>query len=355
MVTPRPRPMGVLGLGGTVGVDRLEAPVTVVHSFDELGPSVTGRIVLYNVPMAQGVPSIRHYGAAVAYRGQGASRAAAFGAVGVMVRSVTQRSLYTPHTGAMRYADDQPRIPAVAVTPEDADQIDRLTARGVEVRVRMSLGGRWLADAEGANVVAEIRGAERPEEVVLIGAHLDSWDVGCGAHDDGAGVVEVMEAMRAIAALGVPPRRTIRAVLFDNEEHGLSGGKAYAAAHGSERHVVAMESDLGGGAPLAWASSGTDAQRAWLAGAVSPLGLPMEGDGGGADISPLEDHGVLMVGLRPDDSHYFDVHHTHADTVDKVDPEALRAGVSAVAGFAWLTANAPEAPVPVPPPPAVTR
>ncbi len=339
LLSPLQRPLAVLGLGGTVGTPPIEAAVVVVHSFDELSPAVKGKIVLYNVPMEQGDPAVPHYGTAVAYRGQGASRAAAFGAVGVMVRSVTQRSLYTPHTGAMHYDEAQSKIPAVAVTTEDADQIDRLTARGTEVRVRLALGAAWRPDAVGANVVAEIRGSELPEEIVLISAHLDSWDVGCGAHDDGAGVVEVLGAMRAIAALGVPPRRTIRAVLYDNEEHGLSGGKAYAAAHGSEVHRVAMETDLGGGRPLSWSSDGTEAQQAWLAAALAPMGLPLDGKGGGADISTLE--GVLQVGMRPDDSHYFDVHHTNADTVDKVDPVALRAGVGAVAGFAWLTANAP--------------
>ncbi len=339
LISPQTRPLAVLGLGGTVGTPPLEAPVVVIHDFAELSPAVAGKIVLYNVPMAQGIPAVARYGAAVAYRGQGASRAAAFGAVGVLVRSVTQRSLYTPHTGAMSYAADHPKIPAAAITPEDADQIDRLTARGIEVKVRLALGGQWLADAQGANVIAEIRGSEHPEEIVLIGAHLDSWDVGCGAHDDGAGVVEVMGAMRAIAALGVAPKRTIRAVLYDNEEHGLSGGKAYAAAHGAEPHKVAMETDLGGGRPLSWSSSGTDAQKAWLTEALAPLGLPVAGEGGGADISTLT--GVLQVGLRPDDSLYFDYHHTNADTADKVDPVALRAGVGAVAGFAWLTANAP--------------
>ena len=339
LLSPFTRPLAVLGLGGTVGTPPLEAAVVVVRSFEDLSPAVKGKIVLYNVPMAQGDPAVPHYGAAVAYRGQGASRAAAFGAVGVMVRSVTQRSLYTPHTGAMHYDEGQPRIPAVAITTEDADQIDRLTGRGIEVRVRLALGAAWLPDATGANVVAEIRGSEHPEEIVLISAHLDSWDVGCGAHDDGAGVVEVLGAMRAIAALGVPPRRTIRAVLYDNEEHGLSGGQAYAAAHGTEVHRVAMETDLGGGRPLSWSSDGTEAQQAWLTAALAPMGLPVAGKGGGADISTLE--GVLQVGMRPDDSHYFDVHHTNADTVDKVDPVALRAGVAAVAGFAWLTANTP--------------
>jgi len=352
MITPQVRTLPILGLGGTVSTPGIEAPVVVVHSFDELSPAVAGKIVLYNVPMAEGVPAIQRYGPAVAYRGQGASRAAAFGAVAVLVRSVTQRSLQTPHTGAMGYAADQPRIPAAAVTTEDADHIDRLTARGIEVRVRLRLSGQWLGDATGANVIGEIRGTERPEEIVLIGAHLDSWDVGCGAHDDGAGVVEVMEAMRAIAALGVPPRRTIRAVLFDNEEHGLSGGKAYAEAHGAEPHVVAMETDLGGGAPLGWARTGTPEQRAWLDAALAPLGIPVVGEGGGADIGPLVPYGVLVAGLRPDDSHYFDVHHTHADTVDKVDPDALRAATGAVAGFAWLAANAPDAPLPVPANPA---
>lgn len=339
LVEPVVRPLAVLGLGGTVATPGVEAPVVVVHSFDELSPAVKGKIVLYNVPMEPGVPAVARYGPAVAYRGQGASKAAAFGAVAVLVRSVTQHSLYTPHTGAMHYADDQPKIPAAAITPEDADQIDRLSRRGVGVKVRLVTSGRWLPDAQGANVLAEIRGSEHPEEIVLIGAHLDSWDVGCGAHDDGAGVVEVMEAMRAIRALGVAPRRTIRAVLYDNEEHGLSGGKAYAVAHAGEIHRVAMETDLGGGRPLAWAATGSDPQLAWLRTALAPMGLPLEGEGGGADISTLD--GVLQVGLRPDDTHYFDVHHTQADTVDKVDPLALRAGVAAVAGFAWLTANAP--------------
>jgi carboxypeptidase Q len=339
LLAPHRRELAVLGLGGTVGTPGLEASVVVVHDFDALSPAVAGHVVLFDVPMADTLPAVAQYAETVAYRTQGASRAAALGAVGVLVRSVTARSLYTPHTGAMRYADDAPKIPAAAITTEDAAQITRLAARGIEVRVRMELGARWLPDAAGANVVAEIPGTVHPEQIVLIAAHLDSWDVGTGAHDDGAGVVEVLEAMRALA--GTQPRRTIRAVLYDNEEHGLSGGRAYADAHGHEVHTVAMETDLGGGRPLAWAVSGTPEQSAVLGATLAPLGLPIEGDGGGADISPLEAAGVPLVGLRPDDSHYFDVHHTNADTVDKVDPDALRAGVVAVAGFAWLTANAP--------------
>lgn len=344
MLAPRRASMDLLGLGGTVGTPGVEAEVVVVSALDELGPSAKGKIVLLNVPMAEGVPSAPNYGAAVRTRTRGPSLAAAQGAVGVLVRSITTRSLYTPHTGALGYDEAQPKIPAAAITHEDADQIARLVARGIPVRMRMALGAQTLPDAPSFNVLAEIRGATHPDEIVLIGAHLDSWDVGQGAHDDGAGVVHVIEAMRQIAALGEPPQRTIRAVLFANEENGLAGGKAYFAAHGTEHHVVAMESDLGGGRPQSWgATANPDAMR-WLRENLAPLGLSVMEGGGGADISPLEGAGVPVIGLRPDDSHYFDIHHTRADTVDKVDPAALQEGVAAVAGLAWLLANAPPAP-----------
>jgi hypothetical protein len=192
-----------------------------------------------------------------------------------------------------------------------------------------------------ANVVAEIRGAERPQEIVLIGAHLDSWDVGQGAQDDGVGVVHVIEAMRLIRSLGVRPARTIRAVLFANEEHGLEGGKAYAAAHAGERHVAAVETDLGSGRPLKWSASGTPQQLGWFLTAAQPVGLPVEAGGGGADISPLKDQGVLVGTLHGDLERYFEVHHTEADTLDKVDPALLREGLGVVAALAWQLANAP--------------
>lgn len=340
MLTPEARDLAVLAYGNSVGTPGIEAPVVVVHGFDDLGPAVAGRIVLYNVPMSEALPSHEQYGNNVGYRYDGASRAAAFGAVAVLVRSVTTRSLYTPHTGAMRYDPPEPRIPAAAITAEDADRIDRLTARGVEVRLKLELGAHTGPDAVSHNVLAEIRGSSAPEEIVLIGAHLDSWDVGTGAQDDGAGVVEVIEALRLIRAQGLAPRRTIRAVLFTNEERGLHGGHAYDAAHGSERHVAAIETDLGAGRPLSWAATATPEARAWLLEAAAPVGLPFsDGEGGGADISPLEARGVPVVGLLPDDSRYFDIHHTDADTIDKIDPSKLKEGVAMIAGLAWQLAR----------------
>lgn len=341
MLAPEKRELPMLGLGGSVGTAGVEARVTVIGSFEELSPAVAGTIVLYNVPMGRGLPALQHYGTAARYRSQGAARAAAFGAVAALVRSVATTSLATPHTGGMHYADGVAKIPTAAVTVEDAEWIARLVARGVEVRVRLEMGARTLPDAVSHNVIGEIRGGELPDEIVLIGGHLDSWDVGRGAHDDGAGVAQVITAMKLFHGLPEPPRRTIRAVLFTNEENGLRGGKDYAARHGRERHVAAIETDLGAGRPLSWSAKGTPEALAWLRRLAAPLGLPVEEGGSGADVSPLEALGVLCIGLRPEDDLYFAVHHTAADTLDKVDPAALAEGTAAVAGLAWLAANQP--------------
>ena len=344
VLEPHYRPLAVLALGGTVGTPGVEGPVAVVSSFEELSASVAGKIVLFNVPMAATLPAIDQYTAAARYRADGAARAAECGAFAVLVRSVASRSLATPHTGGVTYRSGVPRIPAAAITVEDASWIARLAARGIEVRVRLELGAHTLLDVVSHNVIAEIEGAERPDEVVVVGGHLDSWDVGQGAHDDGAGIVQTIEAMRLIRRHGVAPRRTIRAVLFTNEENGLNGGKAYAAAHAGERHVAALETDLGGGNPSRWGVTGTPAQLAYLARAAAPLGLPV-GPGSAADISPLGDHGVLLVGLYPEDGPYFEVHHTHADTFDKIEAGKARAGLVAVVGLLWQFANEPlEAP-----------
>jgi len=351
MSAPFTRDLAVLGLGGTVS-GSVDASVVVVHSFDELGPHVKGKIVLYDVVMPEGVPSIQHYGSTVPYRTQGAVNAAKWGAVASLTRSVTQRSLYTLHTGAMHYEDGVPKIPSAAITGEDASFIARLVASGTEVKLSLKLQSEDLAPVPSWNVVGEIAGVS--PEVVLIGGHLDSWDVGQGANDDGAGVVHVIEALRAIQAevnaTGVKPARTIRGVLYANEEFGLDGGKAYEIAHGLEAHLAGMETDLGSGVPLAWEAKGTPAQMSWLASVLSPLGMPIEAGGGGADISTMEPHGMLLTGLHPDDSHYFDFHHTNADTYDKIDPVALAEGAAAVTGWTWLMANAPPAPALVPPP-----
>lgn len=337
LTAPYRQELGVLGLGGSVGADGIEAPVVVVRSFEELGPHVAGKIVLYDAPMAEGTPQIARYGTAVAYRSQGAGRAAQHGAVAALVRSVTTRSLYTPHTGAMRYVDGVAKIPSAAVATEDAARIARLVASGVEVRLRLAMEGRRLPDAPSANAIAELPG--ETDELVLIGAHIDSWDVGTGAQDDGAGVIHVIEAMRHLRALGVTPKRTIRAVLFTNEEFGLAGGRAYAEAHGGAPHVAAVESDLGAGRPLGWTATGNAGDLAWLGRALGPTGLRVLGPGGGADIGPLQERGVLVIGLSPDDERYFDIHHTEADTVDKIDPANLAEGVGQMAALAWRLAN----------------
>ena len=340
VLAPDYRPLAVLGLGGTVGTTGIEGPVRVVSSFEELSPAVAGTIVLFNAPMAPSLPAIEQYGVTARYRADGASRAAEHGARAVLVRSIAARSLATLHTGGVAYRAGVPRIPAAAITVEDAAWIARLAARGIEVRARLELGAHTLTDVISHNVIAEIEGAEWPEEIVVVGGHLDSWDVGQGAQDDGVGIVQTIEALRLIRQFGLEPRRTIRAVLFTNEEYGQSGGKAYAAVHDSERHVAALETDLGGGRPRQWGATGTPAQLAFLERAAAPLGLPI-GAGSGADIAPLGEHGVLLVGLYPEDGPYFEVHHTNADTFDKIDPDEARAGLAAVAGLLWQLANEP--------------
>ena len=240
---------------------------------------------------------------------------------------MTTRSLRTPHTGGLRYLATFPKIPAAAITTEDADLIHRLLARGQNVRVFLRLTPRTYADVPSANVVAEIRGHEKPEEIGLVGAHLDSWDIGSGAIDNGSGVAMVMETMRLLKELDVKPRRTIRAVLFMNEENGLRGGKGYAAAHKDEFHFATVETDAGTTAPLGFITSLDEEQIARL----KPLLRPLEKIGAtqleyakltGADTSPLVREGVPGFGLQTVNVNYFDYHHTAADTLDKVDPKS---------------------------------
>ena len=269
LVAPVARPLRIVGLGGTVATPRagIDAPVVVVHDWKELeaaGDRVKGAIVLYDVAMpAWTEENGSGYGKVVEFRWQGAMRAAKQGAVGVLMRSVTAHSLCSPHTGAMGYDDKVAKIPAAAISVEDSALIDRLARRGA-VTVHLHLESQQLPDAESANVIGELRGRERPDEIVVLGGHIDSWDVGQGAHDDGAGIVTMMEALAVLKKLGVAPRRTIRAVLFTNEENGLRGGKAYAEHHKDElaRTVLAIEADSGGFTP-----------RGFTLGAASPESL----------------------------------------------------------------------------------
>jgi len=342
------RELRLLGLGGTVGTrGTLRAEVMVVSSLDELdarGAEAKGKIVLVNAKM----PAYDHvldesgYGTAVRPRGEGAQRAAKHGAVATLIRSVTAVSLDTPHTGAMRYAEGVPKIPAAAVTIEGAEFLARAAARG-PVRVALQLGAKTLPDVASGNAIAELRGREKPEEIVVIGGHIDSWDVGDGSSDDGAGCVMAMEAARMLIELGMVPRRTIRVVLFTNEEFGLRGGRAYFDAHGSEPHVAAIESDSGAGAPKGFGIAGDAAAVASVARyapVFAPLGADDIGKGwGGADISPLTDAGVLSLSLRPEGGHYFDLHHSSADTVDKIDPDHLQRNAAAFALMAYILAE----------------
>lgn len=345
MIAPRKLPLHMLGLGDSVPTDgTLRAPVAICRSFDDLGPQVAGKIVLFNSPMSPQLPRGPQYGKAVAYRALGPSRAAAHGAVGVLVRSITVGSLSSPHTGGLKYAADQPKVPAAAVSVEHAELITRLIAAGHPVEVELDMQCETLPDAESHNVLAEIAGTDDAlrDEIVLVSGHLDSWDVGQGAQDDGAGVFHAVGAARLIRSLGLRPRRTIRVVAWTNEENGTRGGKDYVERYGDEPHALAIESDAGSGQPLAWSAGGSDRQRTWLEGLAAPLGLPVEKGGGGVDIGPLmKARNVLGVGLRNRVDAYFDIHHTHADTIDKIDPALFNEGLAMVAGLTWIAANAP--------------
>lgn len=365
LLVPSRQRLHVLGLGGTVPTPKggLTAEVVVVGSFDELkalgAAKVKGRIVCFDVPFTG-------YGPTVAYRSNGAIEAAKLGAAGVLVRSVSPVSLDTPHTGAVRYEKSVPRIPAAALTLEGATHLRRLASAGQRLRVRLDLQNQTFEDVESANVVADLPGREKPEEIVLLGGHLDSWDVGQGAQDDGVGCLNVWEAVRLIKQLGLQPRRTLRVVLFTNEENGLRGGLAYAKDHAAElpRHVAMLESDSGNGAIQGFsldlgtglgrnrvASGGAPdpARQAVLArlrryeGALTPLGAArFELGGSGADIGPSVRQGVPGLGVEHDVSRYWDVHHTWADTFDKVDKATMQKNIAALATLAYILADMPE-------------
>lgn len=355
VVKPIQRTLSMLGLGRSVGTPRggITAPVVVVGNFDELDrlgeEKVKGRIVLYDMPW-QG------YGQTVTYRALGPSRAARLGAVATLVRSVTPRSLYSPHTGGLAYTDGLPMIPAAAITVEDAAWIRQMTLMGQEVQVQLQMEAATLPDADSANVMGEIVGRERPDEVVVIGGHLDSWDVGQGAHDDGGGVVAAWRAVTLMKELGLKPRRTIRVVAWTNEENGVRGGNAYRDALGADvgKHVAAIEMDEGAERPIGFGYSivgvANDAPRVTRATAqLREIGRLLDGIGAGSiqvgggetDIDPLMRAGVPGFGLLTVDEHYFDWHHTNADTFDKIDLQDFRRCIASLAVLAYVLADMP--------------
>jgi len=285
----------------------------------------------------------------VTYRTGGARAASQLGAVAALIRGVGPTGLRTPHTGSLQYGQGVAPIPAASVAAEDADRIARLRARGVSVRVRLTMDARLEGDVESANVVGEIRGRERPQEVVLLGGHLDSWDVGTGASDDAVGCIVTWEAARLMMRLGLRPRRTVRIVLWTNEENGLRGATAYAAKHAAHAadHVFALESDSGVFEPASIGFSGSAAARTLvrdIGTLLAPLGLAeIVGGGGGADIGPIAQAGnVPMMAYLGNPARYFAIHHTPADTIERIAPEEVSKAAAAIAVMAYVVAEMPE-------------
>lgn len=360
LIEPVARPLTILGLGGSVGTPKkgITAEVVPVSSFEDLEKrgraGVEGKIILFNVPY-------EGYNRTVVYRTAGPSRAARLGAVAALVRSITPVSIESPHTGALEYADGFPRIPAAAVTIEDALLVQRLVDSGNSVTAHLEMEAHMVPEADSANVIGEIPGRERPDEIVVIGGHLDSWDVGAGAQDDGSGCITALEAAHLIHELGFRPRRTLRVVFWTNEENGGAGGEAYRAWAGDtvRNHVAAIEMDGGAEKPIGFGLSGNGDLQAILARLREIGGLLDRVDatsvqlgGGGADIAPIMVDGVPGLALRTVGTHYFDWHHSRADTVDKVNLEDFRANIAAMAVMAYVLADMP---VPLRQTPSSTR
>jgi carboxypeptidase Q len=347
-------------LGGSIATDAdgLAAEVIVVNNFDELRSlgrgKIAGKIVLFNARFdkqmaAQGF-GLDAYLEAVVYRGAGPSEAGRLGALASLVRSVGGADYRLPHTGAFGYAADAPKIPAAAVSAEDADLIAYLTAQG-PVRMRLTLTPQTLPDVESYNVIADIKGSEHPEQVIIVSGHLDSWDLGTGAIDDGAGVAVAMQVAQLIKKLGLKPKRTIRVIAWMNEENGLMGGRTYAQVHKEDiaNHIAAIESDLGAGHPVGFSAHVSAKALEMLRPIASVLqtlgaGIVTRSDRAeGADVSLLDAAGVPTLAPIQDSRSYFNYHHTAADTLDKVVPRELAENAAVMTVLAYAIANLPEA------------
>ena len=342
------RPLAALALGNSLGSKGLiEAELLAVADFDELEKrkaEVKGKIVYYHSMFDPTiVQTFGAYGKAGVYRSTGASRAAMYGAVGVMLHSLSSAPDNAPHTGGMKYDEAYPKIPAVALGPNDAKELYANAKKGT-IRVQMQTYGYFLPDADENNVVAEIKGSTFPNEIITIGGHLDSWDVNEGAHDDGAGIVQTMEILRTMKALNYQPKRTIRFVLFANEENGMRGGNKYAelAKQNNEQHVFALESDAGGFTPRAIGISATSPEQfkkmqQW-ASLLKPYGTEITAGGGGADIGPLKNvnASIVLAGLVPDSQRYFDLHHAKTDVFENVNKRELLLGAVNMAAIIYL-------------------
>ncbi len=342
-------PVNVCALGGTIGTGPagIAANIVEVKSLEELKAlgtaGVKGKIVFFNRAMdPTRMNTFTAYGGAVEQRANGASEAAKYGAVAALVRSMGSNLEDYPHTGSMRYAPNVVKIPALAISTRHAELLSQILKEEKDLQVYLENHSVTLDDAPSFNVIGEIRGSEYPDEIIVVGGHLDSWDLGQGAHDDGAGCVQSIEVLRLFKQMGYKPKRTIRAVMFMNEENGLRGGLKYAelAEKNKEKHIAAIESDRGGFVPRGFTVP-TDATakakvRSWKS-LLEPYGLSdFTTEGGGADIGPLANQGVALLGFLPDSQRYFNYHHTAEDTIDKVDKRELELGAAAMAAMVYL-------------------
>jgi carboxypeptidase Q len=346
LLSPFKKELSMLGLGGSIATPRggLKAEVIVVNDWDELesrSNEVPGKIVLFNAPFTS-------YGETVAYRYSGASAAAKHGAVASLIRSIGPWSMNTPHTGVMAYNDDVQKTPHAALTMEDAMMLSRIHDRGNKIIVKLDMNARMVADRWSRNVLGEIKGSMYPDEVVVVGGHIDSWDVGQGAHDDGGACIASWEAIRLIKELGLKPKRTIRCVMWTNEENGGKGNKGYRDMHMDEmdKHVLAIESDGGVFSPKGFGFSGSNSAREIVEEIhelMKPIGANTISEGGrAADVAPLNDEGVPVMSLKVDGSKYFWYHHTNADTFDKVDFNEFNRCIAAMAIMAYVVADLDE-------------
>jgi len=343
--------VNICALGGSVATPALgiKANVVEVHNFEELAAlgkeNIEGKIVFYNRPMQEDlIHTFEAYGGCVNQRGQGASEAAKYGAVAVIVRSMNLRLDDLPHTGAMNYGDTpvENRIPAAAISTKDAELLSTMLDLDKNVKLYFKQSCKQLNDVQSYNVIGEITGSEFPKQYMVVGGHLDSWDLGDGSHDDGAGIVQSIEVLRLFKALGIKPKHSIRVVLFMNEENGLRGGKKYAeeAKQKGENHIFALESDSGGFSPRGFSLDCNEDNFNQIANwqnLFKPYGIHyFEKGHGGSDIGPLKNDQIVIAGLRPDSQRYFDYHHASNDTFDAINKRELELGAATMTSLVYL-------------------
>lgn len=337
-----------LALGGSVGTNgELKAPVIEVTSFDELEAlqqeEIEGKIVFYNVPMEpRHIQTFKAYGGCYPYRSDGPSAAAKKGAVATILRSLSLKLDHAPHTGTMHYEEGVNKIPCCAIGTKDAEELSKLVATTDKIELSLEMNCQSFEDVKSYNVIGEIKGSENPEKIIVVGGHLDSWDTGEGAHDDGAGIVHSIEVLRTLKAIGYKPKNTIRVILYMNEENGNRGGKTYAkeVKEKGEHHIAALESDRGGFTPRGFSLDGTEDQLKKLQ-SFRQLFKPydihyLEAGYGGVDIGPLKNGQTALIGLVPDSQRYFDFHHAPTDVFENVHKRELEMGAATMTALIYL-------------------